>query len=126
MKFNFNNKIVVITGGTHGIGLACCEKFLKNGAKVITFSRSEKNIKNAIKKFKKNFYVYKGDVTNIEFLNNFSKSIIKKFKYVSILVHNVGGGGRWGSENIFNTKKKPSRFLWETSFVLEYKTSKRC
>ena len=59
MKFNFNNKIVVITGGTHGIGLACCEKFLKNGAKVITFSRSEKNIKNAIKNLKRIFMFIK-------------------------------------------------------------------
>lgn len=112
MIFNFKGRTVLISGGTHGIGLSCVEKFLKLGAKVITFSRDEKKIKLSIKKFKKfknNFYVVKGDVLNSSFLKNFSHLLIKKFKNIDILIHNVGGGGRWGKEEISLVEAK----LWD-------------
>ncbi len=32
----FSNKIVVITGATRGIGLACAERFALEGAKICT------------------------------------------------------------------------------------------
>ena len=37
MKFNFKNKNVFISGGTHGIGLSCAEVFSSFGANIITF-----------------------------------------------------------------------------------------
>ena len=103
MDFSFKNKNIFISGGTHGIGLACLEKFLQYGGKVITFSRDDKNISNTKKKFKKfknNIHLYKGDILDRNFSIDLSKKIIKKFKTIDILVHNVGGGGRWGLENI--------------------------
>ena len=45
MKFNFKNKNVFISGGTHGIGLSCAELFSSFGANIITFSRDKKKIK---------------------------------------------------------------------------------
>ena len=44
MRFNFKGKNILISGGTHGIGLSCAEQFLKLGGKVITFSRDENKI----------------------------------------------------------------------------------
>ena len=44
MKFNFKNKNVFISGGTHGIGLACAIKFASMGANIISFSRDKKKI----------------------------------------------------------------------------------
>lgn len=38
----FNGKIVVVTGGTSGIGLACVELFASEGAIVIAIGRNEK------------------------------------------------------------------------------------
>ncbi len=35
----FSNKIVVITGATRGIGLACAERFALEGAKICTISK---------------------------------------------------------------------------------------
>ena len=106
MKINLKNKVVLISGGTHGIGLSCVERFLKYGSRVITFSRDEKKIKYIKKKFfkyKKNLDVLKGDATNKIFLKDISLNILKKYKFVDIIIHNVGGGGRWGKPSVDKT-----------------------
>jgi NAD(P)-dependent dehydrogenase (short-subunit alcohol dehydrogenase family) len=40
----FTNKIVVITGGTSGIGLAAAKQFIKEGAKVVVTGRSSQSV----------------------------------------------------------------------------------
>jgi len=106
MKFNFKGKNVFISGGTHGIGLSCLINFAKLGANVITFSRDKKKIYNTKKKlnnFKVKTLIEEGDVLDNDFLDNFTKKVIKKFKKIDILIHNVGGGGRWGKDNFLDT-----------------------
>ncbi|MES2413374.1 MAG: SDR family oxidoreductase [Pseudomonadota bacterium] len=44
MKLNLDNKHVLITGGSKGIGLACAQGFLDEGAKVTLVSRSAENL----------------------------------------------------------------------------------
>ena len=112
MKINLKNKVVLISVGTHSIGQSCVEKFLKYGSKVITFSRDEVKIKYIKKKFykyKKKLNVYKGDTTNKVFLKNVSFNILKKYKFVDIIIHNVGGGGRWGNSDVDKTNQN----VWE-------------
>lgn len=103
MNFSFKKKNIFISGGTHGIGLACVENFLKYGGQVITFSRNSKNIlttKKKFKRFKDKIHIYKGDILDRNFIEDLSKTILKKFKKIDVLVHNVGGGGRWGQSSI--------------------------
>ena len=61
MKFNFKNKIVLITGGEGGLGKSICSKFIQLGAKVIVTTTNKKLIN---KKTKKKSYVY------LDFNNN--------------------------------------------------------
>ncbi len=106
MNFNFKNKSVFITGGTHGIGLACVKKFSEFNAKIITFSRDKKKI-NKLEKFLKkkniNFIIESGDALDINFLDNFSEQCLKRYKKIDIFINNVGGGGRWGNSDILKT-----------------------
>ncbi len=44
MKLNLDNKHILITGGSKGIGLACALGFLEEGARVTLVSRSEGNL----------------------------------------------------------------------------------
>ncbi|MEA1911992.1 MAG: SDR family oxidoreductase, partial [Spirochaetota bacterium] len=44
---SFNNKLVYITGGSSGIGLASADEFLKAGASVLLIARNEKKLKDA-------------------------------------------------------------------------------
>ena len=47
MELGLANKIVVVTGGSRGIGFACAKAFLREGAKVGIASRSPENIARA-------------------------------------------------------------------------------
>ena len=47
MDLQLHDKIVLITGGSKGIGLACAKAFLAEGAAIAIASRSEANLANA-------------------------------------------------------------------------------
>ena len=47
MDLHLNGKHILITGGSKGIGLACAEAFLAEGARVSLVSRSEANLARA-------------------------------------------------------------------------------
>jgi NAD(P)-dependent dehydrogenase (short-subunit alcohol dehydrogenase family) len=49
MDLGLANKTVIITGGSKGIGLACAQAFLAEGAKVGIVSRSRENVDAALK-----------------------------------------------------------------------------
>ncbi|RUW47405.1 SDR family NAD(P)-dependent oxidoreductase, partial [Mesorhizobium sp. M1A.F.Ca.ET.072.01.1.1] len=50
MNLELDGKIVLITGGSKGIGLACARAFAREGARVVIVSRSQENLDNAKKK----------------------------------------------------------------------------
>ena len=106
MNFNFKNKNVFLSGATHGIGLDCLLNYAKLGANIITFSRDQKKINNLKKKlinYKNKYFIEQGDILDNKFIHNFSKQVLNKFKKIDILIHNVGGGGRWGKDNFLKT-----------------------
>ena len=101
-----NRKKILISGGTHGIGLAISEILASSKYDIATFSRSEKRIKSFKKKMKKynvKIYADKLDVLKVEKINNFYKKLTTNFGKIDILINNAGGGGSWGKEFIEET-----------------------
>src|SRR5690606_34786756 len=45
---SFDAKVVLVTGGSKGIGLACAQHFAAEGAQVVISSRSQANIDSAL------------------------------------------------------------------------------
>lgn len=85
------NRIVIVTGGSRGIGEAICREFINNGDKVIL------NYKNSFEKALKikeelgeNLYLIKADVGNMEEVRVMAEFCIGKFGRVDILVNNAG------------------------------------
>ncbi|GAA4926505.1 oxidoreductase [Mucilaginibacter defluvii] len=80
-----SKKIVCITGGTKGIGKAIADYFINSGATVIIAARSPIKVNNS------DLHYIRADVSNPKDIQNLANFIKAKFKYVDILIHNVGG-----------------------------------
>jgi short-subunit dehydrogenase len=89
------NPLVVITGGTKGIGKALIERFLAGGFDVITCARNENDLwalKSAMKAQFPDSEVYfqKADLSLRSELNNFIDFIKKQDRPVAVLINNTG------------------------------------
>ena len=49
MDLNLKGKVVIVTGGSKGIGLACARAFLAEGGRVAIVSRSPANLDAALR-----------------------------------------------------------------------------
>lgn len=98
----FKGKVVVVTGGGTGIGLATSINFAKLGAKIIIVHRSEEHLNEGIKKIKKYGECdgYTIDLRNYDDVTGLFKKILQKDKKIDILVNNAGGQFLAPIENI--------------------------
>ena len=89
------NPLVVITGGTKGIGKALIERFLAGGFDVITCARNENDLWSLQSAMKAQFpdsevYFQKADLSLRSELNNFIDFIKKQGRPVAVLINNTG------------------------------------
>lgn len=91
---DFNEQVVVVTGGTRGIGRGITEAFLKQGAKVIATYASNTEKANAMKdelsEFGNQLYLKKFDVSKRSECLHFFEEAEKEFQKIDILVNNSG------------------------------------
>ena len=90
---NLNDKVVLITGGSKGIGAACVKYFCMAGAKVaFTFNSNQAAAIKLEKRYKKisKCKAYKVDVTNEDEIKNTVDAVLKDFKRIDILINNAG------------------------------------
>ena len=88
-----SEKVAVISGGTSGIGKSLVLLLIKNGIKVVTFSRKKSNINLLLKDFqeyKKNLICYQGDVSKEKDVKRITNSVKSKFKRIDYLINNSG------------------------------------
>lgn len=85
------NKVVIITGGSEGIGKAMVDLYLMNGAKVATCGRNFDKL-NQLQKIHagRPLMIYAADVSNEQDCKNFVNATIKLFGTVDILINNAG------------------------------------
>ncbi|MEO8852177.1 MAG: SDR family oxidoreductase, partial [Ginsengibacter sp.] len=87
----FENKIVVVTGGTDGIGKALVSEFLSGGATVATCARTAEKLTILETEYNgKPLFTMVADVNKEEDCKNFIQQTINKFKRIDILINNAG------------------------------------
>ncbi|HMN49947.1 MAG TPA: 3-oxoacyl-ACP reductase family protein [Ignavibacteriaceae bacterium] len=90
---NLNSKVVLITGGSRGIGAACVKYFCMSGASVAFTYNSNSALAARLEKRYKNISKcksYKVDMTKEEEIKNTVYSVLKDFGKIDILINNAG------------------------------------
>ena len=82
-------KVVIITGGSRGIGKATAKLFVQEGAHVVITAKDEKNLKETSKEINDVFFI-PGDIRKENEVQNVVDRTIKKFGRIDILVNNAG------------------------------------
>jgi len=107
MNLGLVNKIALITGGSHGIGLATAHSLASQGCDIAICSRSESKLnkaKNLIESTGRKCLTSQVDVHNLNEIEDCLRNVIQFYGHIDILINNVGGGGRWGTDSIDKTE----------------------
>lgn len=95
-----SNKVILVTGGGSGLGLAMATEFARKGAKVAICGRTESKLDDAISQIGENGRAYVCDVRDYEQVKIMFEAIIKDFGTVNGLVNNAAGNFLSASEDL--------------------------
>ena len=91
MSEYFKDKIVVVTGGTDGIGKALVDALLKMGAKVATCGRNHDKLYSLQAEYPSaHLHTMVADVSSENDCRHFMETTIKVFGGIDILINNAG------------------------------------
>lgn len=87
------DKVVIVTGGSSGIGLATAKRLAEAGGKVILAARTIEKLQEAHDAIVANggtAYMYTVDIADIDDCDRFCQKVLQDFGHVDILVNNAG------------------------------------
>ncbi len=92
---SIKDKVVIVTGGTRGIGYATVKAFLDKGAKVALFGSRKETVDTALKSIlevNNNYQVlgFYPNLTNITEIKESVNEIISKWGKIDVLINNAG------------------------------------
>lgn len=91
--FVLANRIVLITGGTRGIGFALAKAFLSAGDQVVITSKTMENIGQAeadLVRYRDRLWAKRCDVRDRKDCRKLVQDIVEKFERIDILINNAG------------------------------------
>ena len=87
---NIVNKVVVVTGGSRGIGAEIVKFLAKLGYKVVLNYNKSESYAQDVKKELNNVEIFKADVSKKEEANTLIDFAIKKYGKIDVLINNAG------------------------------------
>lgn len=89
--FNLNNKNIIITGASSGIGRQCAITFSQLGANVILIARNKERLKDTFDKLEKgNHLIISQDIIKYDKLEEVVNTAVDKLGRMSGFVHSAG------------------------------------
>lgn len=89
--FNLNNKNIIVTGASSGIGRQCAITFSQLGANVILIARNKERLKDTFNKLKEgNHLIISQNVTEYDKLEEVVDTAVNKIGKISGFVHSAG------------------------------------
>ncbi|MBP6019376.1 MAG: SDR family oxidoreductase [Burkholderiaceae bacterium] len=98
MNIELKNKVVLITGGSKGIGLACAEAFARAGARVAIASRNAENLTAAQQHLERsgiNVHTHMADLCDADLAVNLVADVEKALGPIDILINSAGAAKRY-------------------------------
>ncbi len=97
-----------MTGGSHGIGRSIALALGREGCSLALAARGKANLAAVAAELRTSgvrVHQVTADLTHKEDIDRTFASTLEEFGRLDILVNNVGGGGRWGSEEVEQTSE---------------------
>jgi len=115
---DFNNRLVVITGATSGIGYYTARKYASKGANLLCINRNLQKSEALCREIESEFGVkcdYKiADLSNLQDIHRVADELLKLNTPIDVLIHNAG---------IYLTKRELTPDGLEKVFVIQYLSS---
>ncbi|WP_068085639.1 SDR family NAD(P)-dependent oxidoreductase [Novosphingobium rosa] len=92
MASTFDNKVVVVTGGTSGIGLATAKAFAEAGASVFITGRRQDALDSAVKAIGGKVTGVRGDMADLADIDRLYDAVQQQHGHIDALFANAGGG----------------------------------
>lgn len=92
MADRFNGKVVVVTGGTSGIGLATAKAFAREGASVFITGRRQDALDAAVKQIGGRVTGVRGDMAVLADIDRLYDAVQQKHAQIDVVFANAGGG----------------------------------
>lgn len=92
MARGFDSKVVVVTGGTSGIGLATAKAFAAEGATVFITGRRQEALSAAIKQIGGRVSGVRGDMSKLADIDRLYDAVQQQGGQIDVLFANAGGG----------------------------------
>ncbi|HHQ2906029.1 TPA: SDR family oxidoreductase, partial [Pseudomonas aeruginosa] len=88
----FENKVVLVTGGSSGLGFAIAEAFASQGAKLVITGRRQPQLDEAVKGLGENASAVCADISNPADLTELFSHISGVHGRIDVLIANAGTG----------------------------------
>ncbi len=102
-RFSMDGKVVIVTGGASGIGLACTKSFVEQGAKVVVCDINQNKLKQISKVLGTSIVTRTLDVRNRFLVNKTFRGVAKKEGRLDVLIASAAIPIR---KSILDTKPK--------------------
>jgi NAD(P)-dependent dehydrogenase (short-subunit alcohol dehydrogenase family) len=112
MELGLKGKVVLVTGGSKGIGLACAQAFAAEGARIAICSRSRENIDEATAKLKGALGVV-ADLVDAAAAERVIDTVEARLGPIDILVNSAGAAKRTPPDDLNPT-------VWREAFDAKF------
>jgi NAD(P)-dependent dehydrogenase (short-subunit alcohol dehydrogenase family) len=94
VQYDVSDLVVVIAGGTTGLGLSAAQRLVEQGARVAVFGRSQANVDQALAVLGDQAIGMAADATDSTSAEKVIALAVEKFGRIDALYHVAGGSGR--------------------------------
>lgn len=92
MNTRFADKVVIVTGGTSGIGLASAKAFADQGAHVFITGRRQATLDEAVSRIGGSVTGVQGDMSKLADIDRLYDEVQKQHGHIDVVFANAGGG----------------------------------